>query len=166
MLLASYVFRLAVGKADVSVKLTSCSTPEAQQPVLAIAVVTPGLHISNVENSRLAGALCTKIRGRIYIKSDHSHTKCRLVIVQLLPLCRREGAPPAGGVFVSKFAHDDNTAIVPVHGRGTKRWQCDSSLWDKDELERNAIAIETRRRRASGSSIWGKHEDCARHRDC
>ena len=126
-----------------SVKLTSCSTPASQQPVLAIAVVTPGLDIRNIQNSKLAEALCTKVRGRIYIQSDHSDTKFRLVIVQLLPLSRREGASPASGIFVSKFAHDDNTAIVPVRGRRIKCWQCDSRLWDKDELERDAIVVET-----------------------
>lgn len=37
-----------MGKSDVSVKLSSCSTSESQQPVSGIAVVVPGKEINTV----------------------------------------------------------------------------------------------------------------------
>lgn len=43
MLAVAAVLMLAVGNAELSLKLMSCSTPASQQPAPAMAVVTPVL---------------------------------------------------------------------------------------------------------------------------
>ena len=112
----THVFKLAEGKSESSVRLTSCgSTPSWSEQQPSPAVVTPDIMSIPIVQARNTSVL-TKLWAGKFVDTNKTRMEVQLVFVDLIPHVSGNGASPTRLILIRCSINNNDSTVLALAG--------------------------------------------------